>query len=131
MAADNQRLVSFILKKAGAKVELAEDGQVATEKALAAHAEGKPYDVILMDMQMPVMDGYEATRELRQHGYRQPIIALTANAMIGDEQKCLDSGCDDYLTKPIDHSTFLPLIAKYAEKQLSKKETEVRSGQLE
>ena len=124
---DNQRLISFILKKAGAEVELAEDGQVASEKAMAAHAKGKPYDVILMDMQMPVMDGYEATRELRQRGYTQPIIALTANAMSGDDQKCREAGCDDYLAKPIDHSTFLPLIAKYAKGQLSKIETEVHA----
>jgi len=113
---DNQRLISFILEKAGARVELAEDGEVACEKALAAHAKGEPYDVILMDMLMPVMDGYEATRELRRHDYTGPIIALTANAMAGDDQKCREAGCDDYLTKPIDRSTFLPLIAKYAEK---------------
>ncbi len=117
---DNQRLISFILTKAGAEVELAEDGQVACEKALAAHAKGEAYDVILMDMLMPNKDGYEATRELRQHGYTGPIIALTANAMLGDDQKCREAGCDDYLTKPIDRSTFLPLIAKYAERQPKK-----------
>ncbi len=117
---DNQKLISFLLKKAGAEVELAEDGQVACEKALAAHANGKPYDVILMDMLMPKKDGYEATRELRQHGYTLPIIALTANAMAGDDLKCREAGCDDYLTKPIDHDKFLSLIAKYAERQQSK-----------
>ncbi len=124
---DNQRLISHILKKAGAEVELAEDGQAACEKALAARAEGKPYDVILMDIQMPVMDGYEATRDLRQHGYTGPIIALTANAMLGDDKRCLEAGCDDYLTKPIDRSVFLPLIAKYAERQSAK--VEVGDGQ--
>ncbi len=125
---DNQRLISFLLEKAGAEVELAENGQLACEKALAAHAKGEPYDVILMDMLMPVMDGYEATRELRRLGYTGPIIALTANAMLGDEQKCLDAGCDDYLTKPIDHSRFLPVVAWYAERRHNKTEAEVHSS---
>ncbi len=117
---DNQRLISFILEKAGAEVELAEDGQVACEKAMAAHAKGEPYDIILMDMLMPVMDGYEATRELRQRGYTDPIIALRANAMFGDDQKCHEAGCDDYLTKPIDRGTFLPLISQYAQEAHSR-----------
>lgn len=110
---DNQRLISRILERAGGQVAIAENGRRACEVALAALAEGAPYDLLLMDMQMPIMDGYQATRVLREAGYRGTIIALTANAMVGDERKCLEAGCDAYLTKPIHHDTFLPCVAAH------------------
>ncbi len=116
---DNQRLISFLLKKAGAAVALAENGKIAVETALAAQRDGAQFDLILMDMQMPLMDGYEATRQLRKAGFSGPIVALTANAMVGDEEKCRQAGCDDYLTKPIDRDMFLPLVATYANAHLS------------
>ncbi|MBK8979088.1 MAG: response regulator [Planctomycetes bacterium] len=108
---DNQRLVSFLLKRAGATVDIAADGREAIAAVLAAIQEGAPFDVVLMDMQMPVLDGYAATATLRAHGYTRPILALTAHAMAGDRQKCLDAGCDGFLTKPIDRRELIRTVA--------------------
>ena len=110
---DNQRLISFILKKAGADVTLADNGQIGMELAIAAMSESHPFDVILMDMQMPVLDGYAATQRLRSEGYTLPIIALTAHAMASDRQKCLDAGCDDYTTKPVARRKLIELVASF------------------
>ena len=110
---DNQKLISLHLRKAGLKVEAANNGQVAMDLALAAWRSGEPFDLILMDMQMPVMDGYEATTRLRQAGYKGSIIALTAHAMPEDRKECLDAGCDEYATKPIVLERLLALIASY------------------
>ena len=114
---DNQRLIAFLLTRAGASVTVAENGRAGLEKALQARDDGQAFDVILMDMQMPIMDGYRATEELREAGYSEPIIALTAHAMSTDRRRCLDAGCDDYTTKPIDRKTLIEIVAKYAAKE--------------
>ncbi|HET6328963.1 MAG TPA: ATP-binding protein, partial [Planctomycetaceae bacterium] len=107
---DNQRLLSFLLRKAGAEVEVVDNGLAAMERALAAQQEGKPFAVILMDMQMPIMDGYTSTSKLRSAGYSGAIIALTAHTMAGDRERCLAAGCDDYATKPIHGAKLISLI---------------------
>ncbi len=110
---DNQRLIGFLLRKAGAEVTVAENGRAAVEAALASRRDGKPFHVVFMDMQMPVMDGYEATRTLRAEGWSGPIVALTAHAMKEDRQKCLDAGCDDYMAKPIDRNALVEMVANH------------------
>ncbi len=111
---DNRRLISFVLEKAGADVTTVVDGQAALDEALRAQASGHPYDVMLVDIQMPLLDGYQATQQLRAAGYTRPIIALTAHAMRGDRERCLAAGCDDYTTKPIDRHRLVRLVADYA-----------------
>jgi PAS domain S-box-containing protein len=102
----NQKLISIVLNRAGATLELASNGQIGLEMAL-----GGQFDVILMDMQMPVMDGFTAARRLREAGCKLPIIALTANAMKGEEEKCRAAGCSGYLPKPIDVDQLLRTLA--------------------
>ncbi len=119
---DNQRLIASILRSIGAEVTIVENGQEAVEQALATHPgwgrrhddAREPFNVVLMDMQMPVLDGYEATGRLRREGYARPIIALTAHSMRGDREKCIDAGCDDYLSKPVDRNELLKIVAQWA-----------------
>ncbi len=104
---DNQRLISHILCKAGAKVDIAAHGGIAMEMLAKVDALETPYDLILTDMQMPELDGYSLARKLRAKGCKTPIIALTALAMSEDREKCLAAGCDDYASKPIDKAKLL------------------------
>jgi Amt family ammonium transporter len=110
---DNQELIAAKLRETGLTIEIVSNGQLACEKALGAVARGKPYDLILMDVQMPVMDGFAATLHLRSNGYRGPIIALTANAMDRDRSKCLNAGCNDFVSKPIQMEKLFKAIGRY------------------
>jgi PAS domain S-box-containing protein len=110
---DVQRLMIVSLEASGLEVDLAEDGRQACEMAMRSEGEGRPYDVILMDIQMPVMDGYEATRRLRARGWKGTIIALTAHALKRDRQASLAAGCDDYLAKPLSLEQLRDRLAKY------------------
>ena len=114
---DNRALLARILQRAGMSVDLAENGREAHAKAMSALLSGTPYDVVLMDMQMPEMSGAEAVRALRADGYEAPIVALTAQALGGDRGSCLALGCDDYATKPIERATLIDLVARFLEKR--------------
>ena len=116
---DNQRLIGGILRRAGLEVEIAADGAQGCELALSSESSDEPYDVVLMDMQMPVLDGYTAVQRLRASGYGGAIIALTAHAMSGDRERCLAVGCSDYATKPIAREQLLAQIAAHLPKACS------------
>ncbi len=109
---DSREVVRAMLQNAGLAVDEVENGQMAFRRILSAAAE-RPYDLILMDMQMPGMDGYQATRRLRSTAWKGIVIALTAHAMSGDREKCLEAGCNDYLCKPITGNALTALLARY------------------
>ena len=114
---DSQRLLGTLLRRMGLDVELAPNGRRGCERALAALEQDEPYDVILMDMQMPELDGYAATQQLRAAGYAAPIIALTAHSLQDERERVLAAGCDDYATKPIPREELRRLV----ERQLAAK----------
>jgi len=107
---DNRLLLGTILKRAGIDVESVPDGAAALDAVAEAERAGRPFDAIVMDMQMPVMDGYEATARLRERGCAVPILALTADALADARQRCLDAGCDAYASKPIDRRALLQAL---------------------
>ena len=106
----NQKLFGYILEREGAEVTIRRDGRAAIDAFFTARERGEPVDLILMDMQMPVLDGYAATWELRDRGENLPVIALTAQAMQGDRERCLASGCTEYVTKPVEREELIEAI---------------------
>jgi CheY-like chemotaxis protein len=118
---DNQRLISLLLRKAGAEVDILDNGRRAVEAFTtdgsleSPLAETPPYDIVLMDMQMPEMDGYTAAGILRALGNHVPIVALTAHALRSEREKCLASGCDDYMTKPVNRPALVRCVRRWVE----------------
>jgi signal transduction histidine kinase/CheY-like chemotaxis protein len=105
----NQRVAVGLLRKLGYEHQIAGDGEAALEAVRAG-----PIDIVLMDCLMPLMDGFEATRALRAEGYKLPIVAMTANAMSGDRERCLEAGMDDYIAKPISVPRLEALLARWS-----------------
>ncbi len=111
---DIRYLATHFLSSAGASVEQAEDGEATVNFVAQAFSAGSPApDLILLDMQMPRLDGFQTASQLREMGYQKPIVALTADAMQGDMERCLKSGCDAYLSKPIDADALLRMVHDY------------------
>jgi CheY-like chemotaxis protein len=115
---DNRIILSAYLRGAGATVKMVEDGGAAVEAVTRSLKESRPYLIVLMDMQMPVLDGYAASSELRRVGYTGPIVALTAHAMLDDRAKCIKSGCSEYMSKPVDRMALLWMVARQTNRTL-------------
>jgi signal transduction histidine kinase/DNA-binding NarL/FixJ family response regulator len=130
---DNRDLLSHYLRKAGAEVVLAENGRIACDLEASARQSGAPFDLIILDMQMPELDGYGAASKLRARGFKGPIIALTAHAMADDREKCIRSGCSDYLSKPVDRARLIQTVARNLGtlKSAAPSEVEVAAAALE
>lgn len=118
----NQILVKILLEKMGLSVTIVSDGEQAVEMAMS-----KPFDIILMDMQMPKMNGYEATQVLRGNQSKIPIIAVTANAMKGDSDKCYEAGCNGYMPKPVNKDILYRILAKHLPNNNSQQQSSSQS----
>lgn len=128
---DIQGFVSLLLQRGGARVVTVADGQAAVDAALAAKENGHSFDVVLMDMQMPVLDGREAASHLRAAGYLAPIVALTASSMSGDRERCIAAGCDDYLSKPIQVATLMEKVATFRREGEAVSEAPIASAEAD
>jgi signal transduction histidine kinase/CheY-like chemotaxis protein len=114
---DNRALLERVLRRAGLAVELAENGREAHAKAMSATLSGTPFDVVLLDVEMPEMSGTEAASALRADGYDGAIVALTAHGRAEDREACLSAGCDEFATKPVDRAALLAILARLLEKR--------------
>ncbi len=119
-APDNRRLLSAMLRRVVAEVATAENGQLGIDSIEAADAEGRPFDLVLMDVQMPVLDGCAAVRQLRGGGCKLPLVALTAHANGRDRTSCLEAGFDDYATKPITRNQLAELVRRYVSQPVAR-----------
>lgn len=120
LAISRRFLSKRILTKAGASVDEAEDGQLALDFVRQRLDKADPPDLILLDMQMPNLDGYQTSAALRGLGFAGPIVALTADAMQGDMNRCLEAGCNDYLSKPIDAGLLVSLVHQFTQAKRSR-----------
>ncbi|MFZ5829365.1 MAG: ATP-binding protein [Planctomycetota bacterium] len=125
-SADNQRVIAFFLRKSAAQVEIVDNGKAAVDALLAEQSRSpmqgsEPFDCVLLDIDMPLMNGLEAARQFRLHGYRGPLVALTAHAMTHEVQRCLDAGFDCHVAKPIDWGHLLGTIATLLEQRRSQR----------
>ena len=110
----NRALFKIILERVGLQIDLAANGRQAVEMARS-----QDYDLVLMDVQMPVMDGLEATRILRSEGLITPVIALTAHSTKEDQKRCLQAGCDGFLFKPLNQGTLLAAVQQYVGREVA------------
>ncbi|MGI9628998.1 MAG: response regulator [Longimicrobiales bacterium] len=110
--ADNQLLFSLYLTQQGAEVTLAGDGADGLQATIDIASDGSFFHVILLDMQMPVMDGYELARRLRDSGYTRPVVALTAHSADKERSRCLEAGCDDFVTKPLPPEALIEAVLR-------------------
>ena len=113
---DHQRLFHGMLQRDGYRVSVASNGQTGVETALDAHKRKQPFDLILMDIRMPVLDGLTAARHLRSAGVTSPILALSAGAMLPEQQECLDAGCNAFIAKPIDRGDLLRCLSAHLDR---------------
>ncbi len=127
---DIQALMRLKLDRMKLSVDMAQNGRLACDAAKRSIDEGKPYNLILMDIQMPQMNGYEAAQRLRDGGWKGPIVAMTACAVLGDREKCLAAGCDDYLMKPLLMSALQNVLERYLKRPtgVSRTSTATESG---
>jgi PAS domain S-box-containing protein len=110
---DNQRLICHYLRKVGAQIVVVDNGRSAVDAVVRASELGQPFDLVLMDMQMPILDGYSATEEIRRIGSSIPVVALTAHAMTDNRDRCMAVGCDGFLSKPIEVERFMETVKRY------------------